>query len=285
VFFSEIFIRSTYIYLRVSWCQTRKFIWIYNAFAISSPTTAERWSELWFYIPLGPTWSHSGTEVATSWASTPLYEPTQPIRSSSTLQRRRVWVLKRCESELIPLWVWNMVLMEARLLGILEGKSIQRGIIVFPGNMTPSARKVRRWLASWSTSKTRITVFLTGYSCNVCTVSTRGVFRGWSFGQHRSPYPGTSAWSPYIRRKEDSTRKIVSIHPSSPSLHLDMAALQPPKRDSAATHSIGGSSGAVLWFATRSSSQDYKAKWNEWSICQLSHMLLIILFSRCFLLP
>lgn len=31
-----------------------------------------------------------------------------------------------------------------RLLGILEEKSIQRGIIVFPGNMTPSARKVRR---------------------------------------------------------------------------------------------------------------------------------------------
>lgn len=30
-----------------------------------------------------------------------------------------------------------------RLLGILEEKSIQRGIIVFPGNMTPSARKVR----------------------------------------------------------------------------------------------------------------------------------------------
>ena len=30
-----------------------------------------------------------------------------------------------------------------RLLGILEEKNIQRGIIVFPGNMTPSARKVR----------------------------------------------------------------------------------------------------------------------------------------------
>ena len=30
----------------------------------------------------------------------------------------------------------------ARLLSILEEKSIQRGIIVFPGNMTPSARKV-----------------------------------------------------------------------------------------------------------------------------------------------
>ncbi|KAG6909951.1 hypothetical protein DXG01_014220 [Tephrocybe rancida] len=28
------------------------------------------------------------------------------------------------------------------LLGILEEKTIQRGIIVFPGNMTPSARKV-----------------------------------------------------------------------------------------------------------------------------------------------
>lgn len=30
-----------------------------------------------------------------------------------------------------------------RLLGILEEKAINRGIIIFPGNMTPSARKVR----------------------------------------------------------------------------------------------------------------------------------------------
>ncbi|KNZ72189.1 DNA-directed RNA polymerases I, II, and III subunit RPABC1 [Termitomyces sp. J132] len=30
-----------------------------------------------------------------------------------------------------------------KLLGILEEKKIQRGIIVFPGNMTPSARKAR----------------------------------------------------------------------------------------------------------------------------------------------
>lgn len=29
-----------------------------------------------------------------------------------------------------------------RMLGILEEKNIQQGIIVFPGNMTPSARKV-----------------------------------------------------------------------------------------------------------------------------------------------
>ena len=29
------------------------------------------------------------------------------------------------------------------MLGILEEKSIHRGIIVFPGKMTPSARKVR----------------------------------------------------------------------------------------------------------------------------------------------
>ena len=32
--------------------------------------------------------------------------------------------------------------LDCRLLTILEEKSIQRGIIVFPGNMTPSARKV-----------------------------------------------------------------------------------------------------------------------------------------------
>ncbi|KAF9000619.1 RNA polymerase [Cyathus striatus] len=35
-----------------------------------------------------------------------------------------------------------------KLLGILEEKSIQRGIIVFPGNMTPSARKVIVAMAS-----------------------------------------------------------------------------------------------------------------------------------------
>jgi DNA-directed RNA polymerase I, II, and III subunit RPABC1 len=35
-----------------------------------------------------------------------------------------------------------------KLLSILEEKSIQRGIIVFPGNMTPSARKVIVAMAS-----------------------------------------------------------------------------------------------------------------------------------------
>ncbi|KAG6898205.1 hypothetical protein C0992_003317 [Termitomyces sp. T32_za158] len=35
-----------------------------------------------------------------------------------------------------------------KLLGILEEKKIQRGIIVFPGNMTPSARKVIVAMAS-----------------------------------------------------------------------------------------------------------------------------------------
>ena len=29
-----------------------------------------------------------------------------------------------------------------KFLGILEEKQIKRGIIIFPGNMTPSARKV-----------------------------------------------------------------------------------------------------------------------------------------------
>jgi DNA-directed RNA polymerase I, II, and III subunit RPABC1 len=40
---------------------------------------------------------------------------------------------------------------DSRLLSILEEKSIQRGIIVFPGNMTPSARKVSadRPVAHW----------------------------------------------------------------------------------------------------------------------------------------
>jgi hypothetical protein len=35
------------------------------------------------------------------------------------------------------------MLTRHRLIQILEEKGIQRGIIVFPGTMTPSARKVR----------------------------------------------------------------------------------------------------------------------------------------------
>lgn len=41
--------------------------------------------------------------------------------------------------------VWFLSLTQwriHRMLGILEEKNIQQGIIVFPGNMTPSARKV-----------------------------------------------------------------------------------------------------------------------------------------------
>lgn len=35
------------------------------------------------------------------------------------------------------------MLCSPRLIGILEEKSINKGIIIFPGNMTPSARKVQ----------------------------------------------------------------------------------------------------------------------------------------------
>lgn len=38
---------------------------------------------------------------------------------------------------LLSLMQWRI----RRMLGILEEKNIQQGIIVFPGNMTPSARK------------------------------------------------------------------------------------------------------------------------------------------------
>lgn len=36
-----------------------------------------------------------------------------------------------------------------KLLGILEERSIQRGIIVFPETMTPSARKVSPTIGQW----------------------------------------------------------------------------------------------------------------------------------------
>jgi hypothetical protein len=51
-----------------------------------------------------------------------------------------VWALGMFIFLIHPLFFTNEIL--AGLLGILEEKSIHRGIIVFPGNMTPSARKV-----------------------------------------------------------------------------------------------------------------------------------------------
>ena len=41
-----------------------------------------------------------------------------------------------------PVYAGFLISGQIRLLGILEEKNIQQGIIVFPGNMTPSARKV-----------------------------------------------------------------------------------------------------------------------------------------------
>lgn len=49
---------------------------------------------------------------------------------------------KRCESTRHSKSFYSSTHPTVRLLGILEEKSIQRGIIIFPGNMTPSARKV-----------------------------------------------------------------------------------------------------------------------------------------------
>ena len=56
---------------------------------------------------------------------------------------KEVLVSRRCGSESFFVCIaYNEFEFLLRLLVILEEKAIQRGIIVFPGNMTPSARKV-----------------------------------------------------------------------------------------------------------------------------------------------
>lgn len=50
----------------------------------------------------------------------------------------RKWVPMELHLRALLLTEWRV----DRMLGILEEKNIQQGIIVFPGNMTPSARKV-----------------------------------------------------------------------------------------------------------------------------------------------
>ena len=64
-----------------------------------------------------------------------------------------------------------------RLLSILEEKSIKRGIIIFPGNMTPSARKVSRLRRVTRLSNLGHCT-KTGYCGNVKPVPIGGVFRG-----------------------------------------------------------------------------------------------------------
>ena len=53
--------------------------------------------------------------------------------------------LKICESKLYTFVHFPLFYRDgwmSRLLSILEEKGINKGIIIFPGNMTPSARKV-----------------------------------------------------------------------------------------------------------------------------------------------
>jgi len=49
---------------------------------------------------------------------------------------------------------------------------------------------------------------------------------------------------------------------------------KPPKRDPASSHSNGRSCGTLLWSPPRASCQNYATKWNEWTLCKLSHLFL-----------
>lgn len=51
-----------------------------------------------------------------------------------------VKAMRKCEY--LSIEVLSADAGHSRLLSILDEKSIQRGIIVFPGNMTPAGRKV-----------------------------------------------------------------------------------------------------------------------------------------------
>ena len=73
--------------------------------------------------------------------SSPTQEMTLPTRYLSSFLMKRVLVSKRCESTRYCKSSCSSTHPIIRLVGILEEKSIQRGIIIFPGNMTPSARK------------------------------------------------------------------------------------------------------------------------------------------------
>lgn len=89
-------------------------------------------------------------QVVTKWISILLREIIRPTKFLSFSLRKKVLVLKQWGSLLLLLDLSCFAHVQSRLLGILEEKSIQRGIIVFPGNMTPSARKVRPSISTQS---------------------------------------------------------------------------------------------------------------------------------------
>lgn len=70
----------------------------------------------------------------------------QPSRPNFCLLLRREERGRKNDAQvsctLFDLLLHYLTVAELRLLGILEEKHINRGIIIFPGAMTPSARKV-----------------------------------------------------------------------------------------------------------------------------------------------
>lgn len=83
---------------------------------------------------------------AVVWTFTRLRGPIHQTKSLYIFLTNGAWVWKRWESKPNSTrdYYYSYFLLDHffRLLNILEDKKIQRGVIVFPGNMTPSARKV-----------------------------------------------------------------------------------------------------------------------------------------------
>ncbi len=67
-------------------------------------------------------------------------------------------------------------LFPLRLLNILEEKNIAKGIIIFPGTMTSSARKVRfPFPLDWSIDCLRLSLVIAGHICDAGKVQAGGI--------------------------------------------------------------------------------------------------------------
>lgn len=112
----------------------------------------------------------------------------------------RKWVVSKTSSS-------DFNSYSTRFLGILEEKKIQRGIIVFPGNMTPSARKV--CYHQYTYFFYRKFLISQGDYCDGFGVPVRRVFRSGSSSQYRASYTGTPSRSVDPRGEESVVGEIV----------------------------------------------------------------------------
>ena len=95
----------------------------------------------------------------------------------------------------------------------MEEKNISRGVIIFPGNMTPSARKVRITVNVLSSNLAEDLSLLsaTGYCGNGFNLQIGGVFGIGSTGQYYSSYSCTKTRSFDPRAEKDVAGEVVSV--------------------------------------------------------------------------